>query len=176
MISFATVPALPAPATRVHRTRPFLSGSYARHEAEMLLVVGDRENQYLTELNAERTSMRSNSGRSGRTPRTPRPYRSPSRARLRRGCTSATIEQHHFAGCRRVQDVTLKVPLHCARGRWAQARHHPAYARIETLGDALDHPPLPAASRPSKRITTWCFVVATQSLQLHGSPAGAATR
>ena len=96
------------------------------------------ENQYLTSLMPERTSIRSNSGTSwkncldlGLAGEAHHP--------LDAGAVvPGAVEQHDLAAGRQMRDVALEVPLRpLALGRRRQG-DDAADARVEALGDALD--------------------------------------
>ena len=97
------------------------------------------ENQYLTSMIPERTSIRSNSGHERRNSR----YSSlgaEAHHPLDAGAVvPGAVEQDDLAGRRQVRDVALEVPLRLlALGRRAGSATTRHDARVRALGDALD--------------------------------------
>ncbi len=78
----------------------------------------------------------------------------------------AAVEQHDLAGGGQVRHVALEVPLRALALVGRRQRHHAATRGFSRWVMRLITPPLPAASRPSNRITTLWPVCTTQSLQL----------
>ena len=74
------------------------------------------------------------------------------------------VEEHDLAGARQVRHVALEVPLARLRSRWACSSATTRAPRgLRCSVKRLIVPPLPAASRPSKRIATRWPVSLTQS-------------
>jgi hypothetical protein len=58
------------------------------------------------------------------------------------------VEQHDLAARRQVRHVALEIPLRPLAVAGLLQRHHPAHARVEPLGDALDHAALAGRVAP----------------------------
>jgi hypothetical protein len=59
----------------------------------------------------------------------------------------AAVEQHHLAGGRQVRHVALEIPLRALAVVGRGQRRHAAHARVQALGDALDHAALAGLHR-----------------------------
>src|SRR5262245_15163370 len=97
------------------------------------------ENQYLIRMMPERTSMRSNSGTERKNSSTSAFRAEPHHPLDAGAVVPAAVEQHDLPAGWKVGHIALEVPL-CAlalvgRGQRGDA----ADARVEALGDALDH-------------------------------------
>ena len=79
------------------------------------------------------------------------------------------VEQHDLAAGRQVLDVALEVPLPPLALRRHREGDDAGTTGVEVLGEALDRPPLPAASRPSNRMTIFCSLSLTQACSFSSS-------
>ncbi len=75
-----------------------------------------------------------------------------------------SIEEHDLTAARELFHVALEVPLRALALTRLGQRDDARAARVEVLGETLDRPPLPAASRPSNSRTTFCSVAFTQGI------------
>ena len=59
-----------------------------------------------------------------------------------RAVVPASIEKHHFAGCRQVGGIALEIPLRLLAFRRSRQGDHAADTRVQRLGDPFDGPTL----------------------------------
>ena len=97
------------------------------------------ENQYLIRMMPERTSIRSNSG-TVRKNSSSSSSRAEAHDALDAGAVvPAAVEQDDLAAGRQMRHIALEVPLRALALVRRGQRDDAADARIEALGDALDH-------------------------------------
>ena len=144
-----------------------LSGSWMRIMKRNCCSSSVIENQYLINTMPERTSMRSNSGTERKNSDDVGLVAEPHDAFDAGAVVPAAVEQHDFAAGRQVRGVALEIPLAPLAFIRRRQRGNAADARVEALGDPLDHAALAGGITAFEDHDDLLLVVRDPVLQLH---------